>query len=777
MLEKVICPPGGMNGLDVWRLLIYSSRNESLKRRFPPSSVQFAILLFMLAGVAPARAQEPVIKPADSLAVAGRECRRGNTLRAKELYKWVLDQDSKSIPARIGLGKVAIAESEWGEGCDRFQEVIDRDTGSFAGHYYAGMCRREYGTQLAWLLRKSQWRKSMDNFLWVMARDSSYEDVLYQLALLYRYMDEFEPALDLGSLQLRRRPDLNDAALGLFNLYRYAVAVVPRDEIFQILGRRHDAFAVYFAGEALRRQGRFKEAEGLLRGMIGHTDAVPVQAMDISLSRIYFAKGDPAEGESYYWHAVDKISSWLGAAIIFEDLKYIITDDELRTYNAIASDRKKSLFFHLFWNLRNPSPAARSNVRLAEHERRFLRAEREYEYYGFRNHFNDPDKLHYLSFPRAFFLNREFNDKGLIYIRHGDPDDVQRTIGEELNESWLYNEREDSPKRIFYFTQANTSGNNWRLTSFPEDPRMWENLVIWDPRYNRLVNGDALDQAQLQTQFRAESETTVRGGFATDENTWKKEMKVFGMPREICTFRGDGGKTLVNVSYAIPLGLIAEELGDSVKELRVEVGVSMNRANGAILASALDTLLLMIPPGRSGSFAELYRFSVPPDSVRIAMHARPLGFDMVSTWDARIRLPAYPATVPMLSDIELLLPSSAKSSIEINGVKAIASPFDALPRRNTLYVYWQIYNLTKDADGKTGYRSRVLLTPGESGPGDGSIVAYDNTHAGRDESEGELASIDVRAFDTGVYTITVEVTDRKMVRTFSRSRLVRLTGD
>ena len=731
----------------------------------------------MLAGALHAHAQEPAVKPVDSLAAAGRESRLGNTPRAKELYEWVLHEDSKSIPARIGLGKVAIAETEWGEGCDRFQEVVERDTGSVVGHYYAGICRREYGAQLAWIMRNAQWRKSMDNFLWVLARDSSYEDVLYQLALLYRYKDEYEQALDLGRLQLRRRSDLNGAALGLFNLYRYVVAVVSPGEIFQLLGRRHDPLAVYFAGEALRRQGRFKEAEGLLRGMIGHADAVPVQAMDLALSRISFAKGDPAEGESFYWRAVDDISSWLGSALLFDDIKYIITDDELRSYNALASDRKKSLFFHLFWNLRNPSPAARSNVRLAEHERRIIRAEHEFEYYGFRTHFNDPDKLHYLSFPRAFFLNREFNDKGLVYIRHGDPDDVQRTIGEELNESWLYSGKEESPKRIFYFTQANTSGNNWRLTSFPEDPRMWEDLVMWDHRYDRLVNGQSLDQVQLQDQLRVESGSTVSSALATDENTWKKETKVFAMPREIYAFRGDSGKTLVNVSYALPLGQIAGDLGDSVKDLRVEVGVSMNAADGRVLASGLDTLSLTILPGRSGSFVELYRFSVPPDSVRIAMHARPLGFDMVSTWNRRIRLPAYPATVPMMSDIELLLPSSAKSGIDINGMKAIASTFDELPRRNTLYIYWQMYNLTKDADGKTGYRSRVLLTPGESGPGDESVVAYDNTHAGRDESEGELASIDVHAFNTGVYTLTVEVTDRRMVRTFSRSRLVRLTGD
>jgi hypothetical protein len=277
--------------------------------------------------------------------------------------------------------------------------------------------------------------------------------------------------------------------------------------------------------------------------------------------------------------------------------------------------------------------------------------------------------------------------------------------------------------------------------------------------------------------LREESGTTVSSGLATDEHTWTKAMKVFAVPHSISAFRGGGGKTIVNVSYALPVGDIARDLADSVKSLRVEIGLSINRSNGEVMASELDTLSLPLNSGTTGAYVELYRFVLRPDSVRIAMHARPLGLEMVSTWDRQVRIPDYPAAAPMLSDIELLLPSNAKSSIEIDGVKVIASPFDAVPRTKPLYVYWQTYNLTRDGDGKTGYRSRVLLTPGESGPGDESLVAYDSDHAGQEESAAELARIDVRARDRGTYTLTVEVTDRKMVRTFSKSRLVQLTGD
>jgi len=107
----------------------------------------------------------------------------------------------------------------------------------------------------------------------------------------------------------------------------------------------------------------------------------------------------------------------------------------------------------------------------------------------------------------------------------------------------------------------------------------------------------------------------------------------------------------------------------------------------------------------------------------------------------------------------------------------IASPFDVVPRGRPLYVYWQMYNLTEDIGGKTAWRSRVLLTPGDEGPGERSVAVYLKDHAGDDESAAELAKIDLAAFSAGTYTLTVEVTDRKMVRTFARSREVTITSE
>jgi hypothetical protein len=141
-----------------------------------------------------------------------------------------------------------------------------------------------------------------------------------------------------------------------------------------------------------------------------------------------------------------------------------------------------------------------------------------------------------------------------------------------------------------------------------------------------------------------------------------------------------------------------------------------------------------------------------------------------------MQVPGFIAPVPLLSDVELLLPSATKSSIEIDGVKVIASPFDAILRSQPLYVYWQIYNLTKDGDGKTKYVSRVLLSPGSSGPNDETVIAYEKNHEGREEASAEFARIDVRKFEKGVYTLTVQITDLNMVYSFSKARVVGLIG-
>ena len=177
---------------------------------------------------------------------------------------------------------------------------------------------------------------------------------------------------------------------------------------------------------------------------------------------------------------MDSIKKRYDSDLIFEELKYIVTDQEYENYISLLSENEWIRFFKIFWLKRNPMPAADINERLTEHYRRFIYAEKYYEYDGFRTWFNSPDKLHYLNYPKSYSLNQEFNDRGLIFIRQGETNDKVVTLGEDVpvNESWRYYATQTYPEMTFHFLKENSPGNNWRLAPYISNPALLTHSII-----------------------------------------------------------------------------------------------------------------------------------------------------------------------------------------------------------------------------------------------------------------------------------------------------------
>ena len=315
--------------------------------------------------------------------------------------------------------------------------------------------------------------------------------------------------------------------------------------------------SLFFTAELLRRVNQLDDAEKLLRQLLLNPGEVPVQAVLLSLTRIDVKRGRADSAEHAYWEAVDRVSTGLGSALLFEDLKYIVTDAELDAYASLSSDRRKQAFFRSFWARRNPTPSAPSNPRLLEHYRRLLLAESEFEYYGFRNAFNDPERFRTFHFPRSFALNKEYNDKGLIWIRHGKADVIRRSIND--TEVWIYFQRGEDPQRIFSFSMRNSVANNWRLISIPDAPELIEELAVYDKRYRDLLIADPLARLGREGAVIDQSRDNVEEALATDRHTWREETVPLVVPGSVDAFRSDGGKTLLDITYGIPLDQIAGE--------------------------------------------------------------------------------------------------------------------------------------------------------------------------------------------------------------------------
>ncbi|MFB3133139.1 MAG: carboxypeptidase-like regulatory domain-containing protein, partial [Rhodothermales bacterium] len=320
----------------------------------------------------------------------------------------------------------AMRASRWNTAGRALDRILKDDPDDEEAHYYRAICAREIAKvhpfhdeeYRAVKDYRDKWTKAIDRFEGILRRDSLYRDVVYQYALLWRDALKYERAIELGHAQVRLRPELEHAHHGLFQLYRAYLNNSNKKRVAQQLAQQPGVYAAYFRGEALRKAGALPEAEAIFLRLLSDGLSMPKQPVLLSLARIDYAKEQPQQAQAYVAQAMEGIENRLEATLVFDDVKYLVSEKELDAYQALNEPEAYRSYFQAFWARRDPTPAEPINVRLAEHYRRLLLAERDYGHAGLRIWHTNPDNVGDLDFPPAYALNEEFNDKGLIYIRY-----------------------------------------------------------------------------------------------------------------------------------------------------------------------------------------------------------------------------------------------------------------------------------------------------------------------------------------------------------------------
>jgi len=698
--------------------------------------------------------------------------------------------DSLQHDARVG--KAAFDKNNWGEAGKHFDKVLARDSNNLEAQYYRGICYRETGKfkrfiqAATGLLLATDWEKSEKHFQRLLARDSSYQDALYQFALLQRYRGKYHEAIQLGHAQVRLRPDLPKPRLGLYRLYHHYIKHHKTQEALAWLGKQPWEEARYFIAEKLRRENQLAAADSVLQIMLAQNLTLGRQAIYLTFVRLHARQQEFEQAEKYYWQAVDEIYNQLAAGLIFEELKYIVTDEELENYRALNSPAEQIAFFYAFWAKRNPTPAAPNNVRLAEHYRRLLYVEENYEFAGFKTLANNPDKLKELDFPQAYFLNDEFNDKGVIYLRFGPPDERLIKLNDEgfgssppSNESWMYWQTGQTAQLVFHFVyDDNMSGNLWRLTPMFYHPAIWQDRSVWDPSYFRLLNSQTVgEQYAIIDALKEKNRQAIETGLATDRHSWDEKIKPLEFYYYTATFRGEDGKTALAFYYGLPMNAFARHLPDTTNRVVLENGFSIHDSKWR----AVDKQLVKTQTGldrKKAKTAELYcdffTTTVTPDSYRVAFHARPENTDLLADLSGvKINVPDYSPPVLALSDVVLafnVAPTTKVDKFSRNGLQVYPNPSRNFPLARPLYIYFEVYHLTHDAEGKTNFTIEYTMSREQKKRGVKrafGLLGGDRKPAitSRLERQGNAAfspeylAIDASRLEKGEYRLTVKVVD------------------
>ncbi len=577
--------------------------------------------------------------------------------------------------------------------------------------------------------------RAQADFNAILARDSLYRDVLYQSAILRQYVDDFEGAIRLGEEQLQLRPEHVEAHVGLFKIYsRYVLETDPaeaRRVLREIGGNR----AQLFVGYTFARQGLHYAADDIFLALEENQKEVPLVAVLLARARLAFGRSDPVAGSSYVKKAIDSIVSAVDAHILFEEIRTIVSPVETDEFHAAQDDAGWRRFFESFWAKRDPMPAAPYNARMAEHYRRLRVADRDYLFHGYRSWYRSPFTYRKDIFPATYELGHDYDDRGVTFIRHGEPDDY--TVGEA--QSWLY---EDS-LMIFHFAPTCIREICSVTTHFTPVPKG----STYGPRF---VGLDPLDALRKSAEY-------IMRGLTTDRHRWPDKTEVVSIPHVLAAFRGLDDRTLLEVYYTIPV----EEFGPESNSVRVEVGLALH--DEAWLQHALYRENKDL--GVERSFTGRIQVDVLPLDYRLAFHVRSLTTSHLGTHTEKYRPPRFDYPGLKLSDIlladtvhtppGLVRPTRQDLTVEVN-------PLHRFTLARGFFLVFEIYDLELASSGRTRYSVSYTLRPIDR-RGDvqdeGAITLEDRLHEGSAPTVVEFVAIDVRDVPRGTYELSVTVRD------------------
>lgn len=695
------------------------------------------------------------------------------------------------IDARKGLGKVAFVRKDWGKAKDAYEKVLKLAPGDIEALYRLAICFRETGKFKALMFRRADWNRSRRLFEQVLEQDSLYLDAVYQYAILKRCRGKYREAILLGHRQVAQKPDLRAAQLGLFRLYLHFLDNRGEWKTIAWLRRQDFEHARCFVGEALRRAGRPAQADSVLRAWLAAAPSISTVPARLSLVRLAYQRGQPGAAEATFRTAVDSIRTRLDAELIFEDVKYVVTEMELESFRGLSSPEEYRGFYRRFWTGRDPTPAADTNARLAEHYRRLIYAEAYYVYDGFRTWANSPDKTNELAYPATFYLNDRFNDKGLIYIRHGDPNDYAQTPGQNIvvNTSWFYGKTETLPEMVFHFVvDENASGNNWRLSPYPGSVQGRETWgAVYQPPQGRRRRGRGrggrwrggqqpgdLRRMAREREMAVQSRSAVAVGFRTDRHAWERDIDPLPYDSYLAFFKEETGGTMLELYYGVPL----KDTPVADTSAVYEYGMALHdlewhpvmRHRGRIVAEEIPRIRF------DETGIGTVRLQARPDSCHAAFYIGERTGRRLGGWKGDIRIPAFSEVALEMSSI---VPAhTISSAVEANdafffrGLHLVPNPSRRFLRKKPVYIYFEVYNLTPDEGGVTSFeveytvsrrkrkrpiKKRLSIFGSNAKPA--TAVAVERT--GDTPTSAEYLSLDLSRIGRGEFRLDIKVTDRR----------------
>ena len=243
------------------------------------------------------------------------------------------------------------------------------------------------------------------------------------------------------------------------------------------------------------------------------------------------------------------------------DLATIASDSVLKEFDN-ASGERRAAYLKRFWTDRDRTELRGDGERLREHYRRMFYARKNFQLTSLNRHYDIVERYRSGS--------RDFDDRGVIYIRHGEPTSraTYAAPGLEPNESWRYTRPEGD--LLFHFV-AREDVQDFKLVESLFDVLGFSQQVVLrgdnaadnpvaeqlifsreqlSPIYQRLQSAGRVGSGQFQAEERRMGQSSIAVGTRTDsyELAFAEELKA---RTEVLAVGRDSSGPLVQIAYAI----------------------------------------------------------------------------------------------------------------------------------------------------------------------------------------------------------------------------------
>jgi GWxTD domain-containing protein len=562
----------------------------------------------------------------------------------------------------------------------------DRDAGD-ARDALRRLVRRSSDWPVAWHLlaqaevRRAAWERSDSLALGNRVGTGSLE----------RALDAERRALDADPRYLPAALGLADLALGLRDTALYVPA---RDAL-----RRADQ-AQAAAPAALRlARGRLERATdqpdsalAVFERAVDGADSGAGGMARLECARTALATGSADGDRQYYAEAATDDSAVVAG--YRSDLVPIAAESELARFDAMHG-AERTAWLERFWSDRDRAALRKDGERLREHYRRLLYARRHFALTISRRFYGDQDAYRSGS--------EELDDRGVIYVRHGEPATRLRpfVFGLMPNETWRYGQADGD--LLFHFSAGyDDSGGgdlyDYRLVESvldlrgaagaPDDLLLLSRETL-SPLYGRMLHWGPNGARRARSRERGIGRASIAYGTTTDsyELQYARRLTAYG---DLVAVGTDHGVPLAQFVFAVgPAGTTpAPEIGGVSYSIRARV-VLLDAREHAV-AHADTTLVFRLDRALARGQYLIGRLELPVAAGHFAWRAAvEQGADagVVLPTDSVTVRPAGPAL--SLSDLALGIRAASARWQSTPSDTVLLTPFDLFLAGSQVQLYYE----------------------------------------------------------------------------------------